>query len=279
MKSALKQGFTLLELLALITVVAILAAMAIPAFNLIQDMGNQTSTASNCRQIIMAMKIFANDNNTRYPEAYTGDSQVRTSNDAFRVLFIKDIIQDERIFGAKASKFVANCNIGSAPNFEQAVATDENHWALTPGQTQDSSGIMPLVYENPAVPSWPPKWNCDAAGQRVPGRTWRGGKIVIGRNDNSVNVEQLAAKHGPAVGPKALAGGRDMFTMASEDQPLKVLNILTSGGASYAMPPNAADQKPGSLPASSQGTPAAPAPAAPVPAAPAPAAPAPAPGF
>jgi prepilin-type N-terminal cleavage/methylation domain-containing protein len=235
MKRALQRGFTLIELLVVITIIAILASLAVPTFNVIQDMANQTSTVNNCRQIIMSMKIFANDNNSIYPDTYNNPQtggMALTANDAFRVLIQEEIIQDERIFGAKASSFMPDNNIGTAPSFDQALQAGENHWALTQGQTTSSNGIMPLVYENPLAPSWPPQWNCDAAGQPRPGRAWRGGKIIIGRNDNSVNVELLATKKGPAVGPKAMAGGYDIFTMASQNQPQQVLNILLTGGQS-----------------------------------------------
>jgi prepilin-type N-terminal cleavage/methylation domain-containing protein len=236
MKRALQRGFTLIELLVVITIIAILASLAVPTFNVIQDMANQTSTSNNCRQIIMAMKIFAQENNSIYPDSYNNPQtggQAVTANDAFRVLIQEEVIQDERIFGAKASAYLPDGNVGTAPSYDQALQAGENHWALTQGQTTSSSGIMPLVFENPLAPSWPPNWNCDAAGQLKPGRTWRGGKIIIGRNDNSVNVEQLASKRGPSVGPKAMAGGYDIFTMASQNQPQQVLNILSTGGASF----------------------------------------------
>lgn len=255
MKRALQRGFTLIELLVVITIIAILASLAVPTFNVIQDMANQTSTSNNCRQIIMAMKIFAQENNSIYPDSYNNPQtggQAVTANDAFRVLIQEEVIQDERIFGAKASAYLPDGNIGTSPSYDQALQAGENHWALTQGQTTSSNGIMPLVFENPLAPSWPPNWNCDAAGQLKPGRTWRGGKVIIGRNDNSVNVEQLASKKGPSVGPKAMAGGYDIFTMASQNQPQQVLNILSTGGSSFqggdpsmALPGGA----PGGLPA------------------------------
>ncbi len=281
MKRALQRGFTLIELLVVITIIAILASLAVPTFGVIQDMANQTSTSNNCRQIIMAMKIFAGDNNSIYPDSYqnpqTGGQAV-TSNDAFRVLLQEEVIQDERIFGAKASLYQPDGNVGTAPGYDKALQAGENHWALTQGQTTSSTGIMPLVFENPLAPSWPPNWNCDAAGQLKPGRTWRGGKVIIGRNDNSVNVESLASKKGGSVGPKALSGGYNIFTLASQNQPQQILNILAGGAQSGSMMGTApgVGQTPGApgglpeLPGAPGGLPALPgAPAA----APAPAAP------
>lgn len=242
MKKLIRQGFTLIELLVVITIIAILASLAVPTFNVIQDLANITSTTNNCRQIIMAMKIFAQDNNAIYPDSYqnpaTGGVAV-TANDAFRILFSEDILQDERIFGAKASRFQPDGNIGQAPTFDQALMPGENHWAMTQGQTSSSGGTMPLVFENPSAVGWPPQWNCDAAGQLVQGRTWRGGKVIIGLNDNSVQTVQLAAKRGAAVGPKMLAGGQDMFTQASQGIPQNILNVVAAGSTSYTNDPNA----------------------------------------
>ncbi|MEQ1749724.1 MAG: type II secretion system protein [Prosthecobacter sp.] len=260
MKRALQRGFTLIELLVVITIIAILASLAVPTFGVIQDMANQTSTSNNCRQIIMAMKIFAQENNSIYPDSYQNPNtggQAVTANDAFRVLLQEEVIQDERIFGAKASMYIPDGNIGTAPGYDQALQAGENHWAMTQGQTTSSNGIMPLVYENPLAPSWPPNWNCDAAGQLKPGRTWRGGKVIIGRNDNSVGVEQLASKRGGSVGPKAMAGGYDIFTMASQNQPQQVLNILAGGGQSQQMMGDPSGQLQG-LPGAPGGLPALP---------------------
>jgi hypothetical protein len=233
--------------------------LAVPTFGVIQDMANQTSTSNNCRQIIMAMKIFAQENNSIYPDSYqnpTTGGQAVTANDAFRVLLQEEVIQDERIFGAKASPYQPDGNVGTAPGYDKALQAGENHWALTQGQTTSSNGIMPLVYENPLAPSWPPNWNCDAAGQLKPGRTWRGGKIIIGRNDNSVNVEQLASKKGGSVGPKAMSGGYNIFTMASQNQPQQILNVLATGGQSYTGSPNG--QMPGAAPGGLPALPGAP---------------------
>jgi prepilin-type N-terminal cleavage/methylation domain-containing protein len=224
MKSKLKQGFTLIELLVVITIIAILASLAVPTFNVIQDKANQMKGTSNCRQIIIAMKAFASDNNGAYPDSDPG-FQPQTANDAFRLLLIQDILQDERIFGCPASPFIPDGNVGQPPQYTEAVMAGENHWVLTQGQTDSSSAIMPLVFENPVSPGWPPSWNADVAGQLQPGRTWRGGKVIIGLNDNSVSVERLEAARGSNVGPRPLGGvGMNMFTQASQTQ--QVLNVI-----------------------------------------------------
>ncbi len=224
MKTKLNQGFTLIELLVVITIIAILASLAVPTFNVIQDKANQMKGTSNCRQIIMSMKAYAADNAGAYPDSDPG-SQPQTANDAFRLLLVQDILQDERIFGCPASPYQPDGNVGQPPQYSEAVMAGENHWVLTQGQTDSSSAIMPLVFENPVAIGWPPTWNADIAGQLQRGRTWRGGKVIIGLNDNSVSVEKLEAARGANIGPRPLGdGGMNMFTQASQTQ--TVMDIM-----------------------------------------------------
>ena len=136
----------------------------------------------------------------------------------------ENILQDERIFGAKSSKFVPDNNVGEAPQFAQALEAGENHWAMTAGVTKDSGELTPVVFENPAVASWPPLWNADAASKAAKGRTWRKAKIIVSFHDSSVQAIQLNPKIGPAVGPERAADGKDIFTRTSPS--MKVLDIL-----------------------------------------------------
>jgi prepilin-type N-terminal cleavage/methylation domain-containing protein len=219
MKTKITQGFTLIELLVVITIIAILASLAVPTFNVIQDKANQMKGTNNARQIIMAMKAFASDNSGAYPDS--DPIKPQTANDAFRLLLVADILQDERVFGCPASPYQPDNNVGQPPQYAEALMAGENHWMLTQGQTDSSSAIMPLVFENALNISWPPTWNADIAGQLQRGRTWRGGKIIIGLNNNSVTVEKLEAARGANVGPKPLgAGGLNIFTQASQTQNL-----------------------------------------------------------
>lgn len=224
-------AFTLIELLVVITIIAILASLAVPAYNGIQRMGNQTKGVNNCKQIILSLKQFSKDNNSQYPDSINNPmtgGQAQTANDAFRFLIQEQIVSDERIFGCPAG-YNPDGNIGVAPGFGMALIPGENHWAMTAGQTDATQGNMPIVFENPATQGWPPQWNADVAGQVKPGRTWPGGEVIIGRNDGSVSVEKLAGKRG-VVGPKPMAGGLDSFTQASQGQPQRVLNAVLAGG-------------------------------------------------
>ncbi|WP_397385508.1 type II secretion system protein, partial [Prosthecobacter sp.] len=249
MKTKRNQAFTLIELLVVITIIAILASLAVPAFTMVQTQGNQMKGVNNCKQVILALKQFSKDNNSQYPDSVANPltgSMAQSANDAYRYMIQEQIVTDERIFGCPAGYNPDN-NIGQAPNYGNALMPGENHWAMTGNQTDTTVGNMPIVFENPTSISWPPLWNADVAGQIAPGRTWPGGKIIIGRNDGSVAVEALAGKRG-SIGPKIMAGGLNLFTQASQGIPQRILQIVygnnsmnTGGGVNQG-------QIPGSLP-------------------------------
>jgi prepilin-type N-terminal cleavage/methylation domain-containing protein len=211
-----RQGFTLIELLVVITIIAILAGLAVPAFNQVQERARLMQGSSNCRQILISLKSFAGDNNGNYPD---GDKAAdpQSSNDAFRLLFKRGLLEDERAFTCASSPYEPDNNIGEAPDYDEALKAGENHWALTKGLSDSSSGNAPLVFENPVGgASWPPMWNCNAAGQKKEGRAWKSGKIIVGRNDGSVAGEQLESVKGDSVPLKSVSNGKDLFTMFSE---------------------------------------------------------------
>jgi hypothetical protein len=224
-----KTRFTRLELGVGLLAVLLLAGVACKPGGRISAKGNITKGISNCRQIVIALKIYASDHNGKYPDAFLKDK--RTANAAFRIIFEEQVIDNEMIFGCPVSPFapdgkIEDTYIGNNGRYGDALEPGENHWALTAGVTDAMSGSIPLVYENAVTATWPPSWNRDAAGKEVRGRTWTTG-IIVGMNDSSVAIQPLASNSGKAVGLKPdPSTGKDLFEAAIDPKDFPKGEIL-----------------------------------------------------
>ena len=176
---------------------AVLAGLMVPAFHGAQEKARQVEAAKNAREIIIAMKSYAGDHGGAYLDA--GPSGPKTANEYFRLLIKGGYVTDERIFTAPGHPEQADGNIGKPPDFKHALEPGENHWSVVVGVGDSASGSLPLIFECANDDAWPPTWNADVAGQAKRGSSWKGGKVVVGRNDGSVSTERLEAAKGSRV--------------------------------------------------------------------------------
>ena len=66
-ESPCHRAFTLIELLVVIAIIAILAAMLLPALAKAKEKAKQVACVSNVKQLAVAMFMFVDDNENRYP--------------------------------------------------------------------------------------------------------------------------------------------------------------------------------------------------------------------
>lgn len=69
--SIYRKGFTLIELLVVIAIIALLMAILMPALRRARDQGKATVCASNLKQIGLASRLYAEDNDNKVPRGET----------------------------------------------------------------------------------------------------------------------------------------------------------------------------------------------------------------
>ena len=102
MKLRSQAAFTLIELLVVITIIGILAGIALPAMQNAQVSARQVAVLSNVKQIVTSLRLYAQDNDGKFPTyanpgGVTGTATLTTSNQAFRQLF-STYLTNEKIF-------------------------------------------------------------------------------------------------------------------------------------------------------------------------------------
>jgi prepilin-type N-terminal cleavage/methylation domain-containing protein len=199
-------AFTLIELLVVISIIAILAGIALPVFGEVQIRGAQTKALSNAKQVGLACKLFAQDYNGNFP-IYT-DPVNRTSiaSDANAALetLIPDYIQDKSVFAIPKSVYCKNAGRGGADQTKLGAA--ENEWAYVVGLTDTSNSRFPLLADGFAQSS---NYYVDDDSQA--GGVWKGKKAVVIRVDISGAVETTYKPAGGGSGSK--------YTIKRDDDP------------------------------------------------------------
>ena len=73
MPDATGEGFTLLELLVVIGIIAVLAALLLPALGRAKEEARATACLSNLHQVGIALQVYAQENNNKLPVMYDRD--------------------------------------------------------------------------------------------------------------------------------------------------------------------------------------------------------------
>jgi prepilin-type N-terminal cleavage/methylation domain-containing protein len=245
MKTSKTNAFTLIELLVVISIIAILAGIALPAFTTVQVKGRQTAGLSNVKQILLACKLFASDNNGNYPtynldpntlQESSAQQQVSTANQAFAHLF-PDYLTNETIFCEQGSAFtpqLADNVIDNpiTPTNMKTLATNENTFAYCTGLTDTSNALFPLVADGFAtVSSW-----TYVTSKTQKGGVWEGKKAIYGLCDGSATIGRVTASTMTVMGNPVSAQASYFSTSATGTGGQVWLQAGTTTGNNWVNP-------------------------------------------
>jgi prepilin-type N-terminal cleavage/methylation domain-containing protein len=179
-----KKAFTLLELLVVIGIIAILAALLSPALKTAMQNGKMTQAMSNARQIGLALRMYANDNDGNYPlNTNTYGENIVSSNDAFRSL-IPTYVDTEKIFPMAGSKIAPSAD-NQMQDAAHILQPGENYWSFVSGLSSSANSNWPLVVDSD-----------NGSGYYVTepntlGGMWGGTKAVVINTDGSGHIVPL----------------------------------------------------------------------------------------
>jgi prepilin-type N-terminal cleavage/methylation domain-containing protein len=224
MKHQSSQAFTLIELLVVISIIAILAGIALPVFSGVQERGQQTKALSNAKQIALACKLYAQDHDGRFPTKALDQNldptgaDVTDSNTAFAQL-VPDYVQTESIFALGKSKWsdvTPDERVDNPPqqNATETLKKGENHWAYVLNLTDTSNPAFPLIADGFVEGSTPgdPTYT-DKEDQK--GGVWRGKKAVVIRADTSGTLENV--DRATFTVQRRTSSGKDNLFKSSDD--------------------------------------------------------------
>jgi prepilin-type N-terminal cleavage/methylation domain-containing protein len=225
-KTKPSDAFTLIELLIVITIIAVLASIALPAFIGVKERGDQTKDLSNAKQIALALRQFAIDNNSSYPShgpaasypAATGDPA--NSNEAFWWLFPSadqaGYLQSEQIFAVGGSAYTKSnpdnhldAPGGAARTF--TLAAGENNYAYVSGLTDTSNPTFPVIADgfSAAVGTYD-------TNKSVVGGVWAAKKAIVVFCDASGQIVKVNPTDHQVKRTNSAGAQVNMFTAAAD---------------------------------------------------------------
>lgn len=189
--SAVRYGFTLIELLVVIAIIAILAAMLLPVLSRARERGRLTVCTSNLRQLGLAMTLYVDGADGRFPKADFSDNLISLPP-AVHTNSLRQAIQ----------MYVTSSNLFTCPTLRAQPTrlgkypTDYNYlcvhgWATLPfftGFDNDISGVCDHHVSTIRRSSEKPMIICDSLGDHVgvpgdavsaPGSTLRGAQNTV----------------------------------------------------------------------------------------------------
>ena len=211
-----RPGFTLVELLVVIGIIALLISILMPALSRAREQANQVKCMSNLRQIGMAFYMYATDNKGFFPVGSRYDVVVKED----WIYYQTNATASQRGQGLTAKdSSVAKYMGGFNPEIFRCPSDNiESHRTDPPGGRYDYSYTMNEFFESNRNANPGPAW-----GGKVPrlgAVKDSSNKIVLVEEDERTINDGLWAPPAEAVPgqPYAQKGGGDMLAIRHDRQ-------------------------------------------------------------
>ena len=217
-------AFTLIELLVVISIIAILAGIALPVFATAQIKAAQTKALSNGKQIGIALRYFADDNNGQYPSyglinGKQDVTKVITDSNTALAQLIPDQLPNEDMFWLSKSKWCSplppdNILDKNSPDTPvETLKAGENEWAYVLGLSVTSNPTFPLIANGFVQGGETSHKYSVAEGEK--GGVWKGKSAIVIRCDGSGAILKVNSKDLTVNGPNGGDTDGDIFSTAN----------------------------------------------------------------
>ena len=226
MKTSKSNAFTLIELLVVISIIAILASIALPVTTAVLVKGAQTKALSNAKQIGIALRLYAVDHGGLFPSYQLTNGvpanppvPVTSSNDALCQV-IPNYISTEDVFWLTKSAWCT----GTGPDDQidnpmvspsvKTLASGENEWAYVLALTDTSNAAMPILADG-WIPGGDQGSHSYSSDPTQKGGVWQGKAAIVVHVDGSAAI---APVNNQALNVQGYNGGTsngDVFSTAN----------------------------------------------------------------
>ena len=159
-----------------IMMVPVLISLAYPAYAKMAENAQIAYDVSNARQIVLACRAYAADNDGVYPGFSSEGEMLQTSTEVFNVLLDEGYLDTESLFWTPG-----NPNKPSPPIEDGTLTKEENCYTYVSGQHESTFSRSPLVADEMESPGF--------YGENHP---WlRSRKVVVGYCGGQVMTEKL----------------------------------------------------------------------------------------
>ncbi len=151
-------AFTLIELLTVIAIIGILAAIIIPTVGAVREKAQRAVDGNNLREIIKAAQIYAGDNNDRLPDPRTIPAATMTSASPALlwpgIIARNNILTDPTFYFSKSDAFFAgvypisiiNTTDTTKRTLDASLSNKSLAWEFASGIKMSDGAAVPVAW-------------------------------------------------------------------------------------------------------------------------------------